>query len=122
MQHLNLNESLAYLQKLKQTYLNRRDYDLYRFGLMHPLQIIAEKYSSNMEHRKALKYLEEIFELIKDYNDFQALLTLKEMVECYRNMNKNIDICQKKAMDYFKSMHFSKTFYEAIWQRLSLKF
>jgi hypothetical protein len=117
---VSLNETLSDIQKVRQTYSSR---DKYRFGLVTPLQMLGEKYCQNLDYKKALKCLEEIFELLKDHNDFQAMLTLKKMLECHLRINNNrqksLEICKKKTCSYFESMHFSKVFYEAIWQRLS---
>ena len=112
----SLNEILADLHILKQTYTIRDP--LYRFGLIIPLQTLAEKYCNKMEHKKAFKYFEEIFELVKDYNDFQAMLIIREMAKCCFKMNKKIDSCKQKAFDYFESMSFCKIFYETVWDKI----
>jgi hypothetical protein len=78
---VSLNETLSDLQRVRQTYSSRDDE--YRFGLVTPLQMLGEKYCQHLEYRKALKCFEEIFELLKEHNDFQAMLTLKKILECH---------------------------------------
>ncbi len=117
---VSLNETLSDLQRVRKTYTSR---DEYRFGLVTPLQMLGDKYCQQLEYRKALKCFEEIFELLKEHNDFQAMLTLRKILACHlsynNNRQKSLEMCKKRTCEYFESMHFCRVFYEAIWQRLS---
>ena len=113
---VSISESLTDLQNIKQTYSNRTEA---KFQLMNPLEILAVKYRMNLENKKSAKCFEEIFEIIKDYNDFGAIAMLKECHIDYKKcmQTKKCELIKKKAIEYFESISLNKLYYEKIWEK-----
>ena len=114
----NMNEALKNLQKMKCTYLKRPNY---QFHLISPLQSLATCYRSVLNYINSVKCYEDVFELIKDHNDFVAVTMLKETLKDYKRSPqsaKKIEACKKIAFDYFESIKFSKFYYEKLWQKM----
>ena len=87
---------------------------------MSPLEILASKYRDNCDYNKSAKCFNEIFELIKDYNDFVAIDMLKEELNDYKKcaQAKKLEACKKAAFSYFESLHLNKFYYEKLLDKI----
>ena len=113
---ISISEALTNVNKMRHTYLKRPEYQL---QLVEPIQILASKYRDNFDHKKAAKCMDELFELIKDYNDFVAITMLKDQLSDYKKCSntKKIEACKKLAFDYFDSIHLHPFYYEKLWNK-----
>ena len=113
----SLNEILKYVEKIKETYSNRHNCQI---ELIHPLDTLAQKYREIMDYDNSSKLYDDMFELIKYYNDFYALNCLKEELIDLKKINDNnkIQLCKEKAFEYFTTINMDKYLYEKLWDKI----
>ena len=114
---INLNEALTDVTKMRYTYLKRKEFPL---QLINPLQVLAAKYRIDFCHQMSAKVFEEIFELIKEFNEFGAITILKETLSDYKKCGdkEKCEQCKKKAFEYFTSLAMHKIYSEKIWLKM----
>ena len=115
--NVSVSEALTDLQKMRCTYLKR---GMYQFHLIAPIESLANKYRCNFDYKTSAKCFEDIFELIKEFNDFVSVTVLKEALTDYKKSEKTkkIEQIKKKAFEYFESIHFFKHYYEKLWLKM----
>lgn len=114
---VSLSEALSDLKKMKVTYLKRNEYQLH---MVTPLEALSSIYRKESQYQKSAECLEQIFELIKDHNDFVAITIIKEILNDY-TMCQNKKKCvgwQKTAFEFFKAMNFHRVYFERIWEKI----
>jgi len=79
---ITVSESFTDMHKIKSTYLKRSEY---QFQLVPVLQILAGKYRDIHKYKMSAQFHQEIFDILKDYNDFRAISLLKEIFYDYEN-------------------------------------
>ena len=79
---ITVSETFTDVHKIKSTYLKRPEY---QFQLVPVLQILAGKYRDIHKYKMSAQFHQEIFDILKDYNDFRAISLLKEIFYDYEN-------------------------------------
>jgi len=80
-------------------------------------------YRNNYKYKQSAQTYEEIFELIKDFNEFGAISVMKEAYDDYEccGLSEESNNCKNKLFEYFVSINLNEIFYEKIWDLLSKK-
>jgi hypothetical protein len=114
---VSMNEAQIDLQKMRCTYLKR---SILQFHLITPMEALANKYRHNLEYKKSAKCFEDIFDLIKEYNDFVSVNMLIEALTDYKksSQTKKIEAVKKLSFEYFESINFYRLYYEKLWQKM----
>jgi len=119
---LSLNEALDDVKKMRKLYSTRTEY---KFDLVPPLQILANKYRENAITnaaksksllQKSAVVLEEIYKINVDLNAFNAIYTLKEAYDVYSDLEAKDK--QKWCYDTAANHFFNnEVFFEKFWKR-----
>ena len=66
------------------------------------------------------KAFEEIFELIKEFNEFGAITILKETYSDYKKCGdkEKCEACKKVAFEYFAALSLHKLYSEKLWHKM----
>jgi tetratricopeptide (TPR) repeat protein len=112
-----LNEILKYVEKIRETYVKRRNCQI---ELIHAMDSLAQKYRDIKDYDNSSRLFEEMFELIKCYNDFYAVNCLKEALIDFKKMNdlSKIEVCRERAFEYFENINMDSGFYEKLWNKI----
>lgn len=114
---VSISEALTDMTKMRYTYIKRPELQIL---LISPIQILAFKYRQNFNYGQSAKYFEELFEKIKDFNDFGAITLLKEAYADYLNCSypEKSESCKEKAFHFFNSLSMNKVYYERLWEKM----
>ena len=112
-----IEEILSCVQKIQESYSNRPNAPI---ELIHSLNTLASKYRGQLDFKNSIKLYYDMFELIKCYNDFYAVICLNEVMKDLKNLaeNEQIVICKNKAFEYFRSINMDIYFYEKLWNKI----
>jgi len=123
IENKNMNErvtssdALKDLQKVKITYSKRPHWQLL---ITIPLEILAQAYKNEGNNDKMVECLEEIFELIKEFNELVSITTLMRIANILKqdSQAKRLNKCKKIAFEFFKNINFHQSYAEKIWQKM----
>jgi len=119
---LSLIEAIDDVKKMRKLYSSRTEY---KFDLVVPLQVLANKYRENAVTnaaksksllQKSALVLEEIYKINVDLNAFNAIYTLKEAYDVYNDLEAKDKQkwCYDTAANHFSNNH---AFFEKFWKR-----
>lgn len=112
----SLSECLTNLKKVQCTYLKRPEPHLH---LLAPLRALAHTCEQEGKLLDAFGWLERIYELMKNYNDYMAINTLRNMHKLLMQMNDKQG--QKKneitAYQYFLRLRLDSQYSDRLWQQ-----
>jgi hypothetical protein len=113
-----INELINDVNKMKCTYLKRSKYNVY---MIYPLELLANKYRMKLMFNESAKCFMQIFETIKECNEYISLAALKEAYIDYRKCGllEISDSCKVKAREYFVDF---KLYFDQVWNKISLVF
>ncbi len=111
------SEALKDLQKVKITYAKRPQWQLL---VTTPLEILAQAYKMEANNDKLVECLEEIFEVIKEFNELVAITTLMRMGNVLKQepQAKRLNRCKKIAFEFFRDINFQQIYSERMWQKM----
>ncbi len=112
----SISETVDDVNRIQQTYLQRTKF---KYQLVYPLEYLALKYRASRMFAESAKCYEQIFDAIKDCNEFLAIASLKEAYVDYRKCSEieKSNSCQTRAAEYFVNL---KTLFDVVWEQIQL--
>ena len=112
-----IDEISSCVEKIQESYSKRPNA---KIELIHSFNTLANKYRYKLDYKNSIKLFNDMFELIKYYNDFYAVICLKEVMKDLKSLdeNKQMVIWKNKAFEYFRTINMDKYFYEKLWNKI----
>jgi hypothetical protein len=109
--NLSLNEAFEDVKKMRNLYLNRKEY---QFDMILPLQNLAIKLRENFNFKKSASIYMELYDINKERACLVAIDALKDAYNDFKicNQTEKCEYCYKLASEYFEN---NKVFFERFW-------